>query len=246
MPSLELCLKLDVAVVLVSSKTRAEIQLLRQTMPVFGPFVSENGGGVFFPSDNYDEPPLGVTFSHGLAIWSFGVHYDELVAALRSIRDEMKWDIKGFSDMSVEEISRRTGLDERAASLAAMREYDEPFIAGDKHSFDVNAMFDAAEKRGLTVTFGGRFYHLKGENDKGSAVMKVISWYKEHKKRVVSIGLGDSPNDFSMLEQVDYPVLLGSKWYQPELKEKIPSLKVTREGGPLGWNTVVLEMLGKK
>ena len=37
----------------------------------------------------------------------------------------------------------------------------------------------AAETRGLNVTLGGRFFHLHGKNDKGAAVKKLISWYKE-------------------------------------------------------------------
>jgi mannosyl-3-phosphoglycerate phosphatase len=46
-PALNLCKKCHVPIVLVSSKTRAEMELLRGELSVSAPFVSENGGGIF-------------------------------------------------------------------------------------------------------------------------------------------------------------------------------------------------------
>ena len=75
---------------------------------------------------------------------------------------------------------------------------------------------------------------------------KVISWYKHEHKQVFSIVLGDSPNDFPMLELADFPVLIRSQREFPELKREIPRLRVTREIGPKGWNKAILDILGKK
>jgi mannosyl-3-phosphoglycerate phosphatase len=243
-PALDLCKTLSVPVILASSKTRAEVDLLRHRLSMSSPFITENGGGVFFPKEAFNEPPPGASLDEGLWKWSLGFPYAYLVKGLQEIRDKLGWDIKGFSDMSTEEISRLTGLDQEASRLAALREYDEPFIILEKQFPDKDALFKIATEMGLTITPGGRFYHLQGKNDKGRAMEKVVTWYKQSYGDVMTIVLGDSPNDFPMLERADYPVLVRSQQEFPTLMKRIPRLRVTRETGPKGWNSAVLDILG--
>jgi len=47
--ALDLCRRHRVPVILASSKTRAEIEILRDRMMLSDPFISENGGGIFLP-----------------------------------------------------------------------------------------------------------------------------------------------------------------------------------------------------
>jgi mannosyl-3-phosphoglycerate phosphatase len=241
--ALNQCKELLVPIVLASSKTRAEIDLLRKELPLTGPFICENGGGVFFPVATTENLPPEVSLDKGMWRWSLGLPYEYLVKELQEIRRELGWEIRGFSDLSIEEIARLTGLERDAARLASLRQYDEPFIVQDRESVDKDALFKAAAKRGLRVTVGGRFYHLNGKNDKALAMQKVISWYKQLHEKVISVALGDSPNDFLMLEYSDYPVLIRSRHNFPALKKKIPWLKFTKETGPRGWNAAVLDIL---
>lgn len=243
MPALNLCKKLDVPIILVSSKTRAEMGKLRLKLSISAPFISENGGGIFFPSKLLGDPLPGASLDKDLWKWSLGLPYSRLVRGLQEIRDELGLNIKGFSDMSIDEISRLTGLDREDSRLAGMREYDEPFIILDKRPLDREALFKAATRRGLTITEGGRFFHVQGKTNKGRAMEKVVSWYKEFRENIFSIALGDSPNDFPMLERADCPVLVRSQKDFSELKAKIPRLKITREMGPKGWNSAVLDIL---
>lgn len=245
-PALDLCRRLGIPVVLISSKTRAEMEPLRQKMAISAPFITENGGGIFFPNTiNADLPPdtIPVDGPEGLRKLSLGVPYRRLVKMLQEIRRELGLNLRGFSDMKVDEISRLTGLDPEAACLAAMREYDEPFVILDERPSDRAALMEAAEQRGLSVIDGGRFCHLQGESDKGASMERVISWYETSHGQVISIALGDSPNDFSMLERADYPVLIRSQRDFLMLKKAIPRLRVTRETGPQGWNSAVLDIL---
>lgn len=244
-PALRLCGLLKVPLVLVSSKTRGEIDLIRKDMGIFDPFVSENGGGIFFPVEGSPEAPPGTVLAEGIRKWSLGSAYEFLVKCLREIRDETGLDIRGFSDMPLEKISHLTGLDPETSRLAAEREYDEPFIVEKQRSEDKGILQAAAERRGLSVTSGGRFFHLQGKNDKGVAVGKVISWYEADHAPVFSVALGDSPNDFTMLKEVDQPVLVRSALSYPEIQEEIEGLRVTRETGPKGWNSAVLDILNK-
>jgi len=244
-PALNLCKKLNVPVILVSSKTRAEMDKLRTKLSISNPFISENGGGIFFPNEIFGAPPPGASLEGNLWKLSLGLPYRLLVSALQEIRDELGLNIKGFSDMSISEISQLTGLDRENSRLAAMREYGEPFLVLEKSPLNREALFRAATRKGLTITEGGRFFHIQGKNNKGLAVEQVVSWYSEMRGNVISIALGDSPNDFSMLERADFPILVQSQKDFSELKEKIPRLKTTQEMGPVGWNSAVLNILDK-
>jgi mannosyl-3-phosphoglycerate phosphatase len=244
-PALKRCKGLHIPVILASSKTSAEMEPLRHELGLTSPYISENGGGVFFPNEG-PRAPDGTVFAESLWKMSLGLPYDFLVKCLGEIRDELGWEIRGFSEMTPEEISRHTGLDLEAARLAATREYDEPFVVTDQKNMDIEALYEATRRKGLNITIGGRFYHLHGKSDKGVAVDKVISWYREYHPQVLTIALGDSPNDFSMLKRVDHPVLIRSPRDFPGIQQMIPGIEVTQEMGPKGWNAAVLNILRER
>jgi len=258
LPALDLCRRNGVPVILVSSKTRVEMDVLRRKLHLSSPFVSENGGGVFFPKETFRDAPSGAfpakamdrNTSEQLWEWSLGTPYSHLIRALHDMRKVLGWPIKGFSEMDVSEIARHTGLDEATARLAAMREYDEPFIFDGEPPKDLKPLHDESAARGLTVVSGGRFYHLLGNNHKGNAMMRIASLYNcqypptgGHSDHIPTIALGDSPNDFSMLLRADFPILIRSERDFPELEKKIPKLEITRSKGPKGWNKAILHIL---
>ncbi|MBW1999424.1 MAG: mannosyl-3-phosphoglycerate phosphatase, partial [Deltaproteobacteria bacterium] len=212
---------------------------------ISAPFIVENGGGIFFPEDIYGPPPEAEPVDH---LWrvSLGVPYQEVVKAFKEIRAQLGWEIKGFSQMSIEEIARLTGLDLEASHRAAMREYDEPFLILEKKESNLDRLHEAARERGLRITCGGRFFHLHGEFDKGLAVRRVQSWHSTYHEKIVTVGLGDSPNDFSMLENVDFPVLVNSPSNRKVNETAIKGLIKTQEPGPKGWNRAVLDILRNK
>ena len=245
-PALELCNALKIPVILVSSKTRAEMEAIRREMSISDPFIVENGGGIFFSVKDFEPPPINsapVNGKEGLRELAIGLPYARLTKELQGIRKEFGLNLKGFSDMSIDEIIQVTGLDPKSAGLAANREFDEPFLISGDPLQSEKIIITAAKQRGLSVTRGGRFFHLQGDNDKGQAMEMVISWYEKQHGKVTSIALGDSPNDFPMLEIADYPVLVRSKCDFPLLRESIPHLIVSRDIGPTGWNAAVLEIL---
>ena len=245
--ALEECQRLSIPVIPVSSKTRAEMVLIRGQLGISSPFISENGGGVFFERGTFGglEPFSGTVLDQGLYKLSLGLPYKQLVVCLRSIRRETGWGIRGFADMSLQEISMRTGLDESAARLASLREFDEPFVV-EEAEWQEELLLEAARKRGCTATLGGRFHHLHGKNDKGHAMNIISSWYSKLRGELTTIALGDSPNDFPMLERADIPVLIRSDREFPGIQEAIPRLRLTQKRGPSGWNSAVLGILGKE
>lgn len=97
-----------------------------------------------------------------------------------------------------------------------------------------------ARRYGLRITSGGRFYHLIGDNDKGRAVHLLKKLYRLKYGKIITLGLGDSANDWPMLKVVELPVLVA----RPDGRHlKIPGkrknlLRTTRPGSE-GWAEAV-------
>ena len=233
--------------ILVSSKTRAEMEPLRSRLGLQDPFIVENGGAVFIPVGYFPFSVEGAVSRSVYQVLELGTPYADLRAALRESGRGLPARLQGFGDMTVEEVAAQTGLSTAEARLAKQREFDEPFLLTDG-VLTLEQLRAPLEVRGLRCTRGGRFYHLMGANDKGTASSRLIEAYrrlaKERGRTVVIIGIGDSLNDLPMLQVVDRPVLVqrpdGS--HDPEIA--LPNLTRVHGIGPAGWNRAVLDLIG--
>ncbi|MBW1936405.1 MAG: hypothetical protein JRI84_12770, partial [Deltaproteobacteria bacterium] len=106
--ALALCKRLGVPVILASSKTRAEMEVLRHQIGLSTPFIPENGGAIYFPKPGIAPPPEGALDLEDTWKLSLGTPYWRLVESLKEIREELGLQIRGFSNMSLDEISRLT------------------------------------------------------------------------------------------------------------------------------------------
>lgn len=236
----------NIPLVLASSKTRVEVEPIRFRLDHHHPFIIENGGGLFIPKGYFDFPVPWAQVRGTFQVIEMGVPCVRLRAALKEIEQTLGCRLRGFGDMSAEEVAERTGLSQPEAILAKQREYDEPFVIEGPESLLLEVQ-RLAEARGLRCTKGGHFYHLTGDSDKGKACRVLIDCYRRQQAHVgdglLTVGIGDSPNDLSMLAAVDCPILVqrpdGS--YDPgvQLANVIRAPGI----GPAGWNQAVLEIL---
>ncbi len=240
-PALEALAAAGVPVVLCTSKTRAETEHWRRALDNTHPFIVENGGAALVPL-GYFAPDVSYARLHGgCGVIEFGRPYADLRLALERIRDATGLPLRGFGDMSVAEIADRCGLSLEHAALAARREYDEPFVGADPAS--LGAVVKEAEAAGLLVVTGGRFHHLVGGNDKGQAVRALRRLFDRGGRPVQSVGLGDSPNDEPMLQEVDIPVLIPKPDGRGADSVDLPGLAIAPCAGPEGWRDAVLRIL---
>jgi mannosyl-3-phosphoglycerate phosphatase len=223
-PALERLKELDVPWILVTSKTRAEVELWRRLLGNHHPFIVENGGAAFIPSGN------------GYDVIEWGKPYAELVAGLEAAARASRCRITAFHNMTVEEVAAATNLPLEQAKLAKQREYDEPFQILDEAR--AGQLLAAIEARGLRWSRGGRFHHVHGSNDKASAVIALRKRFEP----AVTIGLGDNLNDIPLLKAVDIPVVIRSP-AADAVKLEVPRALVTENLGPAGWNEAVGKIL---
>ena len=163
---------------------------------------------------------------------------------LKDIEENLKCNIKGFLNMSPEEISMDFGLSLHQAELSKKREYDEPFIIEDDEKL-WDKVLKEIEKKGFRHTKGGRFFHITGENDKGKAVEILTAIYKKGNPHLKTIGLGDSSNDRPLLENVDFPALVQKFDGTHDPNVDVKGVTKINGIGPVGWKNYIMDYLKK-
>jgi len=240
-PALTQCRHRAIPVILNSSKTRSEIDHFRQSIVLPWPYITENGGGIYIPSDSLVSLPVSSDQNKTPDHVAIGVSYRQLCQSLEQIAVETGLSLTGFSRMSLDDIMALTGLKPEDAKRAANREFDEPFCLNDPVPNALTQLQEAAHRLGLQVTSGGRFYHLHGQFDKGTAVRLLEKCFRQAWGPVRTIGLGDSDNDIPMLAAVDIPI-----WVAPQnhpAPRHIPNLIQSPVSGPRAWNQAVLSII---
>jgi mannosyl-3-phosphoglycerate phosphatase len=240
-PALRLLNHFRIPLILCTSKTRAEVEACRSRLNNDHPFIIENGGALYIP-ESYFAPVINSPVRRdGYAVIEFGDPYPELVRCLLQASAQSDCCVRGFHQMSIEEVSACCNMSLTAASLAKKREYDEPF---EILSGDGKRLTEAIEKQKKRWTHGGRFYHILGANDKAHCVNLLSHYYREVFKSVVTVGLGDGLNDAGFLNLVDIPILLESAAIE-DLKKAVPRGRRCSGNGPQAWNAAVLETIDK-
>ena len=247
-PALEALRDREIPVILVSSKTRAEIEPLRCKLQHQDPFIVENGAAVFVPEGLFAFPLERVRTKAPYDVIELGLPYYMLRDVLKQIEDAVETPLHGFGDLSVDDIMHLTSLSRSEATLARIREYDEPYLLEGPVAL-IEEVCRQIVMRGLKWTKGGRLFHLTGDNDKGQATELLLRCYRKQQRlryqtdRVESIGIGDSVNDMPLLAVVDHPILVqkpdGS--FDPDIH--LPQLIRAPGIGPVGWNAAILALM---
>lgn len=229
-----------------TSKTHQEVIALRSEIGLQDPFIVENGSAVFVPENLFtisNKASCLIPHYHHKIL---GKKYDDILEFFKLLKSSICPFVKGFSEMSMEEIMEITGLDLINTALAKNRSFSEPFVITAKTP-ELNKLQVFARKHGFRILRGNRFFHLLGNSDKGKAVEYLLFLYREKypKKEIRSIGLGDSPNDFEMLRIVDLPVLVNKPSGRRQDKMFLPNLIETRLPGPEGWQEAIFNILQK-
>lgn len=241
-PALETLEQRGIPVVFCTSKTRAEVEVLRHAIGNRHPFITENGGAVYLPVEAFARLEATLPRREGYFCIQLGTAYAELVTVLAEAARETGCRVWGFADATVAEVAAWCGFSEGEALLAKQRDFDEPFLL---ESGDGGDLESAIARHGLRTTRGGRFWHILGNNDKGVAVRKLRDAYLQASVPVSVVALGDSPNDLPLLEQAEIPVLMPGPRL-PEMRSALPQAIVAPLPGSAGWGAAMLEILSTR
>ena len=221
-PALQRLARIPAPVILASSKTAAEIEVLQRDMGLdHWPAIVENGAGMLG-----DDTPS---------------QYDDLRAVVDEMPVRLRRCFKGFGDMSVTDVVGCTGLSPQDAKRARQRAFSEPglWLGTDA---DASEFFLALGARGVTARLGGRFMTLSFGATKADQMAAILARFAPRH----SVALGDAPNDTEMLEAAEIGIIVANP-HRPPLPpvpgEAIGKIRRTTQAGPVGWNSAMIDLL---
>jgi mannosyl-3-phosphoglycerate phosphatase len=240
------CRDAGIQVIFCSSKTRAEMLRYHEKYASHpgAPFVAENGGGVFFPLDHWDQPPGAEKMERFWKV-TLGAPHEEVLRVLMGAAESVGMNVKTFSGMTSEQIALKTQLSLEEAALAAQRDFDEPFwIDGNEDRKRLAAFQEAIEKGGMRLTRGGRCFHVHGTSDKGRAAQYVRQCYQEAVGNIRTAAVGDAANDLPMFQAVDraYLVKQADGSHDPDIPGQ-GNIRFMPGVGPFGFLQAVDDLL---
>ncbi len=224
-----------VPLILVSSKTLSEMEILYRELNLEGPFIFENGGGIVWPEARKNPEYIGMAAA-------------ELREMRKNLETVLGEPVVFITDMDIEEIMKYTGLTRERALLSGQRLTSLPFLIPSGRIItreDMKKVNGDLIRMGLSMTKGGRFYHfLSARSDKGSAIRRVIDYYKGRSDAdIVTIGIGDNENDIAMFNVVDIPVAVRRK-DGSIIETAMGHIRKMKGTGPAGFSEAIRTIIG--
>ena len=100
-PALNALDEKNIPVIPTTSKTFAELQPLRKSIGLDGPFIIENGAAVFIPHGFFKQKPTGTVWVDGYWCKSFISNQKYWIKLIDKINADFAGEFKQFSKMSV-------------------------------------------------------------------------------------------------------------------------------------------------
>jgi mannosyl-3-phosphoglycerate phosphatase len=179
-----------IVLVFCSLRTRAQIEGFRQSVGIFHPFVCENGAAAFVPARYFGSDLRNARAVAGYQAIEFATRYEATVPAVRRIAEQCRVGIRGFADMSVEEVARERGLTLLDARLVKLREYGELFRLAQPNALAERRLLRMLQSAGISCFNHGGFVHAATVDGPASAAAVLTRLYKAAFGHVLTAAMG--------------------------------------------------------
>ncbi|MBH0051804.1 HAD-IIB family hydrolase [Pseudoalteromonas sp. SWYJZ19] len=224
-----------IPVVFNTSKTFCEVIELKNDLNIQQPFIVENGAAVFIPEDYFELKPIGCKKVGAYWCYAMAKPLSSLLKDLNTLKADYKAHYKLFSDLSSEQISELTGLDDAQARRAQTRDYSDPLYWYGNDEL-LTAFVNDVEALGYDIKIGGRFIHIAKNTDKSAAQQWLVKQFTHHfRKPLTVIALGDSDNDKQMLEHANIAIIIANPASKKPVKLSHNKARYSQSPAPLGW-----------
>lgn len=229
-----------VPLVLASSKTEPEMRVLAEEMNLpDAPLICENGGVIFWSRNSRALKRDGPELESEKTV--LGIAREKILDVLSDLHAKFRFE--SFEQMQATGIAQATDLPLDRAEAALRRSCTEPLVWLDSDE-KIELFRKALAVAELTLTKGGRFWHVAGHTTKGRAVEYVLQhWRGLHECQPISVGIGDSPIDQSMLDVVDHPIAIPTPGGLVQVRVSGQNSRISKKAGAAGWADTVSLLL---
>ena len=226
--------KLSIPVILCTSKTAAEVNVIRKELNLKDPYIVENGAAIYGES---------LTQVNGKII--LGKKYETLEEILNCISNEIEYKLIPLNNLNDQEATELTGLKGNSLILMRDRHWSMPFL--NPPSFLEEKIKLSCKKFNVDIFKGNRMSHLLSINsDKGKAINALKKY--SNNQNIQIIGLGDSPNDLPLLINSDIKIVIpGIDGPNLNLIEQLKDFEFTLASAPngYGWKYEINKLINK-
>lgn len=206
----------EMALVLCSGKTRAEIEYVQEKLGINHPFICENGGAVLIPDGYFRFDVTSSRSVPGYQAVEFGRAYSDVIEILHRTADDLRIQVVGFSDMSIEEVARECRLPMLHARLAKLREYEEPFRLLSPSSAAWSRLCKVLQGASLRCTRGEDFHRVGAPVERSVGVNLLNSLYRRAGGAVTTVGVTRTMHEDNLVPLVDYPIMVADEDTVPD------------------------------
>ena len=226
--------KLSIPVILCTSKTAAEVKVIRKELNLKDPYIVENGAAVYGKS---------LKKVNGEII--LGEKYEILEEILNLISKEVDYKLIPLNYLTDSEATDLTGLNGNSLTLMRDRHWSMPFL--NPPSFLEKKINICCKKFKVNIFKGNRMSHLLSINsDKGKAINALKKY--SNNQDIQIIGLGDSPNDLPLLLNSDIKIVIpGIDGPNLNLIDQLKNIKFTLASKPngYGWKDEINKLINE-
>ena len=226
--------KLSIPVILCTSKTAAEVKVIREDLNLSDPYIVENGAAIYGES---------LKKVNGKII--LGQKYESLEEILNFISKEIDYKLIPLNNLTDQEATQLTGLKGNSLNLMRDRHWSMPFL--NPPSFLEEKINNCCKKFKVDIFKGNRMSHLLSTNSNKGKAINALKEYS-NLQDIKIIGLGDSPNDLPLLLNSDIRVVIpGIDGPNLNLLDQLKDLEFTLASEPngFGWKNEINNLINK-
>ena len=224
--------ELSVPVILCTSKTASEVKVIRKELQLTDPYIVENGAAIYGESIK----------NHHFEI-ILGEKYEVLEEILNFISNDISYNLIPLNNLTDQEATELTGLKGNSLTLMRDRHWSMPFL--NPPDYLEEKIRICCKRFNVEILKGNRMSHLLSINsDKGKAINELKKYSNNPNTKI--IGLGDSPNDFPLLINSDFKIVIpGINGPNLSLLNKLKNYEFTLAERPNGhgWKHEITKLI---
>ncbi len=227
--------KLSIPVILCTSKTAAEVKVIRQELNLTDPYIVENGAAIYGES---------LQKVNGKII--LGKKYETLEQILNLISKEIDYELIPLNNLADSEATELTGLKGNSLTLMRDRHWSMPFL--NPPVFLEEKINICCKKFNVNIFKGNRMSHLLSTKSNKGIAINALKEYSNI-QNIEVIGLGDSPNDLPLLLNSDIKIVIpGIDGPNLNLLNQLKDFEFTLASEPngYGWKNEINKLIIKR